>query len=151
MKRFLRRARRGLTLVELAIVLLVLGVILGIVAYSLRDAADVISTTKVMKVTKVQAIQLPLEMDKFREAGGEINPGDELTVLTQQIPGSSFKPLPEDMVVDPWNRPYFICQGEDGSDRICSRGEDNQDGGEGKDADFQLEDRNTWPDWLKKR
>lgn len=147
-----RRSRKGLTLVELAIVVLVLGVIMGIVFYNLQDVAvDVQSGTKRLQVSKFQATQLPMKLEEFRNAGGSVNPGEDLTVLIQEIPESSYSPAKEELVTDPWGRPYFMCQGEDGSDRICSYGKDREEGGEGENADFQLDDDRTWPDWLKKK
>jgi len=151
MRRFLRgRSRKGLTLIELAIVLMVLGIIMGIVFYSLRDSTGVIDSAKKLKVQQ-QAAMLPIELQKFYDAGGSINLGDDLRILTEEIPDSSFRGAKEDLILDPWNRPYFICQADDGNDRICSRGADGQDGGEGQNADFQLDDDHTWPAWLKKK
>lgn len=146
-----RKARKGLTLIELAIVLLVLGIIMGIVFVNLKDATGVITSAKKLKVKQVQALQLPMAIERYLDEGGVLNPGDSLSVLAQKLPDSDWQPVSEDLFLDPWNTPYFICQGDDGSDRICSRGKDKQDGGEGENADFQLDDQNTWPDWLKKK
>jgi len=153
LKRHLKkRSRKGLTLVELAIVVLVLGVIMGIVFYNLRGTAtDVMTGAKKLQVSQFQANQLPRKLDEFRDAGGSVNPGEDLTILLQEIPESSYSPAKEELVLDPWGKPYFMCQGEDGSDRICSYGKDKEEGGEGEDADFQLDDDRTWPDWLKKK
>jgi general secretion pathway protein G len=151
-RRLKKHGRRGLTLVELAIVVLVLGVIMGIVFYNLRGTAtDVMTSAKKLQVAQFQANQLPRKLDEFRDAGGDVNPGQDLTILLQEIPESSYKPAKEELIMDPWGRPYFICQGEDGTDRICSLGRDGREGGEGENADFQLDDERTWPDWLKKK
>lgn len=146
---FTKRARRGFTLIELAIVMVVLGVIMGIVFFNLRRSTEVIGTAGAMKV-KGQAIALPMEIEKFREAGGQLNLDDDLSAMAQDIPGSDWKPVGQDMLKDPWGSYYKICQGKDGADRLCSLGKDKKEGGEKEDADFQLDDRSTWPEWLKK-
>ncbi len=149
---FRRKARRGLTLVELAIVVLVLSAIMGVVFYNLRESAsDVQAGTRRLQVGQFQANRLPMKLEEYLNAGGMINYGDDLTVLMEEIPGTSYEPAKEELVMDPWGSPYFLCQGDDGSDRICSLGKDRQEGGEGENADFQLDDEKTWPAWLKRR
>lgn len=147
---FTKKARRGFTLIELAIVMVVLGIIMGIVFYNLKDSVSVVDSAKAMKV-KGQAVSLPMDIEKFREAGGQLNTGDNLSAMAEPIPGSDWKPIPEEMLKDPWGAYYTVCQGQDGADRICSLGKDKSEGGEKENADFQLDDRTTWPDWIKKK
>ncbi|MDW7975733.1 MAG: type II secretion system protein GspG [Leptospiraceae bacterium] len=146
MKKF--RYRKGLTLFELALVLLVLGIIIGIVYASLD--LGVVDKAKVLKVRDVQAKQLPILVSQFEEEVSPLNEGDTLELLTKPHPETSWKPVDEDTVKDPWNRFYVICSDNEGNLHICSYGKDGQIGGEKENQDFYLDDKNTWPEWLRK-
>jgi len=139
--------RKGLTLFELALVLLVLGIIIGIV-YANLDIG-VVDKAKKLKVKQVQSKQLPVLVQKYEEEVAPLNDGDSLEILTKKQEGSNWDPVDEEILKDPWNRFYVMCSDTSGSLHICSYGKDGQVGGDGENQDFYLDDKSSWPDWLK--
>lgn len=142
-----QKKRKGLTLFELALVLLVLGIIIGIV-YANLDIG-VVDKAKVLKVKQIQAKQIPILISQYEEKVGSLNEGDSLEILTKKIEESDWTPVDEELLKDPWNRFYFICSDSSGEHHICSYGKDGKLGGDGEDSDFYLDDKNSWPKWLK--
>ncbi len=146
--RFARRKslRKGLTLVELAIVILVLGVIMGIVYTSLDfGITDDAKRLAVQSSSK----QLQMAWERYEFDHEPIPEGNDLEVLTKKSEENpNWRPIDKKLVLDPWNKPYFICSGADGSRQICSNGADGSPGGAGQNADFMLTDSSTWPSWL---
>jgi len=139
--------RKGLTLFELALVLLVLGIIIGIVYANLN--IGVVDKAKKLKVKQVQAKQLPILVQKYEEEVAPLNDGDSLEILTNKQEGSNWDPVDEEILKDPWNRFYVMCSDTSGRLHICSYGKDGQVGGEGENQDFYIDDKSSWPDWLK--
>ena len=136
--------RRGVTLVELAIVLLVIGIIMTIV-FSNVDFGVAKDAMKLQ--IRTSANTLPLTMERYN---GQLSEGDSLLILTEKNPEDpSWRPLKEEAVMDPWKRPYFVRIGENESIQICSNGKDGEPGGEGESTDFCITDKNSWPAWLK--
>ncbi|MCB1167546.1 MAG: type II secretion system protein GspG [Leptospiraceae bacterium] len=140
------RLRKGLTLVELAIVLLVLGVIIGIV-YANIDFGVVDDAKRVM--FPAQAKTLESVWQRYEMSGAQIPEGSSLEVLAQKDPNNpSWRPVQPESVKDFWGRPYFICSNPQGYREICTLGADGQPGGEGENADFYVTDQSSWPAWL---
>ena len=136
--------RRGVTLVELAIVLLVIGIIMTIV-FSNVDFGVAKDAMKLQ--IRTSANTLPLTMERYN---GQLSEGDSLLKLTEKnLEDPSWRPLKEEAVMDPWKRPYFVRIGENESIQICSNGKDGEPGGEGENSDFCITDKSSWPDWLK--
>ncbi|MFN3603339.1 MAG: type II secretion system protein GspG [Leptonema sp. (in: bacteria)] len=142
-----QRKRVGLTLFELALVLLVLGIIIGIV-YANLDIG-VVDKAKVLKVKQIQSKQVPILVQQYQEKVGTLNEGDSLESLTKKHEETDWDPVDEELLKDPWNRFYLICSDSSGQQHICSYGKDGQLGGEGDNADFYLDDKSSWPKWLK--
>ena len=138
--------RRGLTLIELAVVMLVLGIIMAVVYGSL----DVSGTTKSAKKLQIKASATTLEAgwSRYELENGNLSDGAKLTILTQST--DNWRGLKEDQVLDPWKKPYFICSDNAGTRQICTYGSDGVPGGKGESADFYLSDESSWPAWLKK-
>ncbi len=139
--------RNGLTLFELALVLLVLGIIIGIV-YANLDIG-VVDKAKVLKVKQIQSKQVPILLQQFEDIVGSLNEGDSLELLTKKQENANWDPVDEELLKDPWNRFYFICSDPSGQQHICSYGKDGNPGGEGENSDFYLDDKASWPSWLK--
>jgi len=140
-----RSRRRGLTLVELAIVILVLGIIMGIV-YSAIDFGITDDAKKL--AVKSAATQLPVYMEKYESENGALQEGDSLQILAENNQETGWRAIKKDLIMDPWNRPYFLCADQNGNRQICSLGEDGREGGDNKNADYRLTDEATWPAWL---
>ena len=140
--------RRGLTLVELAIVLLVLGVIMAIVFSSLDLS---VSDKAVALKIKNDARLLQIKISNFEnETGLTIQDRESIEVLSQGNEETSWTPVNEDAIKDPWGNFYHIEKSESGSTEICTYGQDGDEGGEGKAADFCITQKSTFPAWLSK-
>lgn len=140
-------ARKGLTLVELAIVLLVLGIIIGIV-YANLDFTVIDKAQRQAVISSSDTLKMQLEMYES-ETGNTLNEGDPLSILSQKDPSNpTWSPIKSNAVMDPWKKPYYICNDENGIQQICSKGKDGTEGGDGENADFVLTDESTWPAWL---
>lgn len=145
-RRLSSRARKGLTLVELAIVILVLGIIMGIV-YSSLDFGITDDAKKLMVASSSK--QLTMVWEKYEAENAPLEEGTKLDVLAAKNPDKpGWRPVDVDMVMDPWKRPYFVCKDDRGERQLCSLGADGQQGGENQNADFYLTDRASWPAWL---
>jgi len=141
-----RKARRGITLIEMAIVLLVIGIIMAIV-YSNLDfgIADNAKRLAVKNTAKV----LQIQWERYEFSNTPLQDGETLEKLTQKSPDlMSFTPISKESILDPWKKPYFICTDSSGQRQLCSYGADGQMGGDGQNADFMLTDEATWPAWL---
>lgn len=141
------RIRKGLTLVELAIVLMVLGVIIGIVYASLdtgmADDAEI-------ALFPAKAAQLELNWRQYENRVGRIPDGTSLEVMTQNDRQNGWDGVEDKMVKDLWGNAFFICMSQEGTREICSYGADAQPGGEGQNADFYLTDKSSWPGYLRR-
>lgn len=143
------KKRRGMTLIELSIVIVVLGIIIGLVTYGLRTAgAGAQDSANKLKVNQ-QATTIRLELNKYQDEYGSMQDGETLIKLTKRdSEHPNWTPLSEKDVLDPWNEPYFLCRDDAGEQQICSRGADKKEGGQGKDADFMLTREDSYPQWL---
>ncbi len=139
------KKRKGLTLIELAIVILVLGVIMAIV-YSNLNPTEQIQNAKRLQI-KSTATTLEANLTRYELENGALADGSKLTALTQKT--GTWAGLKEDQVLDPWKKPYHICSDNSGNRNICSYGSDGVPGGKGEAEDFYLTDQNSWPSWLK--
>ncbi|MEQ9362936.1 MAG: type II secretion system protein GspG [Leptospirales bacterium] len=138
--------RRGLTLVELAIVILVLGVIMTIVIANLD--LGIIDDAKKLQV-KNAAKTLEFTMRRYEMDSAALTDGTRLGVLAQKNPNNpGWRPVDESLVMDPWGEEYFICLDDLSQKQICTYGADRQPGGAGDAQDFFLTDKTSWPAWL---
>lgn len=143
------RNRRGMTLIELSIVIVVLGIIIGLVTYGLRTAgAGAQDGANKLKIQS-QETMLKMQWQNYENEFGSLSTGDDLRRLTKKDPDHpNWVPVAEKDIMDPWNVPYFICQDEEQQSQLCSKGADKKEGGTGKDADFMLTRSDLWPSWL---
>lgn len=138
--------RQGLTLVELAIVILVLGVIMTIVIANLD--LGIIDDAKKLQV-KNAAKTLEFTMRRYEMDNAALSDGTRLGVLAQKnVNNPSWRPADESLVTDPWGEEYFICLDDLSQKQICTYGADRQPGGAGDGQDFFLTDKTSWPPWL---
>ncbi len=139
-------SRRGLTLVELAIVILVLGIIMTILIANLDFS--VVDQAKKLAVEH-NAKTLEVTLMRYEMNNAALTDGTRLGVLAKKNPNNpGWRPIDEKTVLDPWNEEYFICLDDFGQKQICTYGADRAPGGEGENQDFYLTDKSSWPDWL---
>jgi general secretion pathway protein G len=131
-------ARRGFTLIELMVVVVIIGVLAALVVPNLIDRTDDARATaaKTDISNLVQALKL-YKLDNQRYPTSE----QGLQALnakptTGPIPGN-WKPYVEKMPKDPWGNAYqYLSPGLKGEVDVFSFGADGKSGGEGKDADI---------------
>jgi general secretion pathway protein G len=130
-------ARAGFTLIEMLVVLVIIGLIMGLVGPRvlnyLTDARE--------KTARLQIESFSNALDLFYiDAGRYPTSAEGLAALVQRPPGvSSWNgPYLRDRSVpaDPWGNPYvYRSPGQHGNYDIVSLGADGRDGGEGSNAD----------------
>lgn len=130
-------ARAGFTLVEMLVVLVIIGLIMGLVGPRvlnyLTDARE--------KTARLQIESFSNALDLFYiDAGRYPTSAEGLAALAQRPPGVDTwnGPYLRDRSVpaDPWGNAYvYRSPGQHGNYDIVSLGADGRDGGEGSNAD----------------
>jgi len=130
-------ARAGFTLVEMLVVLVIIGLIMGLVGPRvlnyLTDARE--------KTARLQIESFSNALDLFYiDAGRYPTSAEGLAALTQRPPGVDAWNGPYvkggSVPADPWGNPYvYRSPGQHGNYDIVSLGADGRDGGEGSNAD----------------
>lgn len=140
-----RKAQRGITLVELLVVLAILSLISALVVVNVlpeRDRAAVRKAEFDIKAIESALDQYRLDMLTYptTQQGLEalVRAPDGLRNASQYRPGGYLRSLP----TDPWGSPYqYRFPGERGPVDVFSFGADGAPGGEGLNADI-----GNWPD-----
>jgi general secretion pathway protein G len=134
--------QRGLTLVELMVVIVILGVLTTIVAVNVLPAGD---TAKV-QAARTQISVFSTALQQYKLDNGQFPTEDQGLEALVNAPQNLRRPdryreggyldkptLP----LDPWDNPYqYVTPGEFGVFDIYSLGRDGRPGGEGPDADI---------------
>ena len=137
-----RRRRRGFTLIELIVVIIVLGLLAGLVAPQIFGR---VSEAKGV-TAKTQIELLGAALDSYRlDNGGYPTTEQGLAALRDKptrdpVPANWRGPyLRKDIPLDPWGRPYVYTfpgtRNKHGFD-LLSLGRDGKAGGDGEDADI---------------
>ena len=134
------RSRRGFTLVELMVVVVIIGVMATVVTLSVTDylvtAKQNVARSEVATIKNALSLFF-MENDRFptNEEG--------LAILKKKSPQHP-SGIPTSDLKDPWNHPYiYIYPGVHGAYDIASLGADGQEGGTGANVDivsWDLED-----------
>lgn len=132
--------QRGFTLIEILVVLVIIGLLIGIVAPNVLGSADEARVQKVY--ADFNAIETALKiyrLDNFAYPSAE----QGLRALVQR---PTLEPLPRQwksegyldaLPLDPWGSPYlYLSPGQHGSFDIYTLGADSTAGGEGQNADL---------------
>ncbi len=133
----LRSRRRGFTLIEIMVVLVILGVMAALIVPNLLDRTDDARATAARTDISnlMQALKL-YKLDNQRFPTSE--QGLEALVRKPSsgpVP-ANWKSYVEKLPNDPWGKPYqFLNPGVKGEIDVFSYGADGQPGGEGKNAD----------------
>lgn len=138
------RPDAGVTLIEMLIVILLIGLVSAIVAINVLPSLDRGRTEK----ARSDIAQLESGLQLFRLDFGRYPTMEEgLAALANPPPrpggpgterGSPYiRSLPD----DPWNRPYgYVIPGAEADYEVYSLGADGAEGGEGADADVRSGD-----------
>ena len=135
----MNKQRRGFTLLELLVVIVIIGLLAGYVApryFSQVGKSEV-------QVAKAQIDAIEKALDQYRLDTRRLPTTEQgLSVLVTR-PGNEpnwsgpyLKKMPPN---DPWGRPYvYRAPGEKGDYEIFSYGRDGKPGGSGEDADLGI-------------
>lgn len=135
-----KRSERGFTIIEIMVVIVILGILASYAALKLTGQTEDARRTKAR--VQIETFVTALEMYKI-ETGSYPSTEQGLDALVTaptvgEIPrnyrkGGYIKKLPK----DPWNNDYiYLSPGMHGDFDIISYGDDNEPGGEEKDADI---------------
>ncbi len=134
MKKLARRAPRGMTLIEIMVVMVILGIIAAAVAVNVTGRLAEARTKQAQTDVNNIASQ---GVDAYKVMRGRYPSAEEgINILVQEkfLKSNS----PEGKLKDPWGREYiYLYPGQTHSDSydVKSYGADGQPGGEGENAD----------------
>lgn len=140
--------KRGMTLVELSVVVLILGAIIALVAFNIKPPKDDLAGLKLKKDSQ----ELQIALEQYSNKYGKM-PSEEqgLSALVEK-PSSGdvpedYKPMisSKTAILDPWKTEYKLRIDSNGDYEIITLGMDKKEGGEGKNADFNILKIDSYP------
>jgi general secretion pathway protein G len=131
------RSRRGFTLLELLVVMVIIGLL---AAYVGPKYFSQIGKSEV-KTAKAQIVAFEKALQQFRVDVGRYPSTEQGLQALLSKPANVSKwdgpYLEKTLPLDPWGQPYvYVAPGEHGEVDISSYGRDGRPGGEGLDADI---------------
>jgi general secretion pathway protein G len=134
----LHRRRRGFTLIELMVVIVIIGVLAALIVPNVLDRADDARVTAAHTDIGNIANALKLyKLDNQRYPSAEQGIAALVQKPTVDPLPPAWRPYLEKLPADPWGHPYrFLNPGVKGEIDVFSYGADGQPGGEGKNADI---------------
>lgn len=132
-----RRARAAFSLVELMVVIVIIGLLSGVVTFSVRTYL----IRSKQNVAKLEISKMVQAMETFYSAYDRYPTNEEgLAILTQ--PSEEFpEGLLTFMPVDPWGHNYeYVNPGRSSAFDIVSYGADHREGGTAADKDMRSDE-----------
>jgi general secretion pathway protein G len=129
-----QRRRGGFTLIEIMVVVLILGLLIGMVGPNIWKT--LFSSQTKIAADQIQAFHQSLEL--FKLDGGTYRYPETLEELTETMPGQS-GPTMKIIPLDPWKNEYLYELDADGEPFITCLGADGEPGGENENADITTE------------
>lgn len=130
--------RRGFTLIEVMVVLVILGVLAALIVPNVLDRADDARVTAAR--TDINGLMQSLKLyklDNQRYPTAEQGLDALVRKPTATPVPPNWKPYLDKLPADPWGKPYqYLNPGVKGEIDVFSLGADGQPGGEGKNADI---------------
>ena len=131
------RRRRGFTLLEVMVVIVILGLLAGIVAVKTRSY---IVLSK-QNAARVEIAKIREALEAFYAVYNRYPTNEEgikaLVDPSERFPQGLLNKVPK----DPWGHPYlYNSPGKKGAFDVISYGADGREGGEGADADISSDD-----------
>lgn len=144
-KIFRNKFQKGFTLIELMVVLVILGTLMGILIFNLSDSGINEKKARVQLIASKAHIEMGLF--NFQQKFGRFPSSDEgLEALVEAPPGldASLYPskgfISKKHILDPWKKVYRYQILDDGNYDVYSLGADGAEGGEGVNSDIHLSD-----------
>ena len=135
-----RRGERGLTLVELLVVLIIIGLVM---AFAAPQVLSYLSGARTQAAeVQIKRLDGVLEL-YFLNTGRYPTTAEGLRALLEAPPGATGWNGPylknAEALIDPWGAPYlYVSEGPAGPYDIRSLGADGAEGGDGDAADISL-------------
>ena len=144
------KLKRGMTLVELSVVVLILGAIIALVAFNL-DVTGINTKTAILKLKK-DSQELQIALEQYAGKYGKMPTEEQGLSAIVERPTSG--DVPENYkailngkaaIIDPWKTEYKLKIDSNGDYEIITLGADKKEGGEGKNADFNILKLDSYP------
>ena len=133
--------RKGITLIEMMVVIVILGILATIIFTRVSDRPEQARRTKAQ--VEIRELQTALELFKLDNGFYPTTEQGLEALVSQPTTGKVPKNYPESgyqdrVPVDPWRIPYvYISPGLHSEYDLESYGADEEDGGEGKNEDIE--------------
>lgn len=131
------RPDAGVTLVEMMVVIVIIGLITAIVVINVLPSQDKARVEKAS--ADIGTLQQALELYRLEYSRyPTIEEGLDVLAASTDTSGKARAPFIRSLPADPWNHPYqYVVPGESGAFDLYSLGADGRVGGEGLDADIK--------------
>lgn len=143
--------RRGLTLVELAVVVLILGAIITLVALNIKP--DTLKNQTAGLKLRKDANEIQMYLEQYADRYGKY-PTEEQGIMALvekptvgDVP-DNYRPIVKNKkaILDPWGTPYKLKFDDSGNMQILTLGKDKKEGGDGLNKDFDILKEEEYPE-----